>query len=45
MSYSQYSGNPYQSGPAQESAYGSPNPYGGQVCSLTVADVKCDAID
>ncbi|KAK7721619.1 hypothetical protein SLS64_001020 [Diaporthe eres] len=28
MSYSQYSGNPYQSGPAQESAYGAPNPYG-----------------
>ncbi|KAG8168892.1 hypothetical protein KVR01_001641 [Diaporthe batatas] len=27
MSYSQYSGNPYQSGPAQESAYGSPDPY------------------
>ncbi|KAJ0119327.1 syntaxin-like protein psy1 [Diaporthe amygdali] len=28
MSHSQYSGNPYQSGPAQESGYGNSNPYG-----------------
>lgn len=37
MSYSQYSGNPYQSAPAQESGgygnpYGTPNPYEGTVC-------------
>lgn len=38
MSYSQYSGNPYQSGPAQESAYGAPNPYGAPVCPPPVAD-------
>lgn len=33
MSYSQYSGNPYQSGPAQESGYGNSNPYGAPVCA------------
>ena len=31
MSYSQYSGNPYQQGPSQESGYGYGNPYGQQV--------------
>ncbi|EOO02623.1 putative snare domain-containing protein [Phaeoacremonium minimum UCRPA7] len=30
MSYSQYSGNPYQQGPSQESGYGYGNPYGQQ---------------
>jgi hypothetical protein len=45
MSYAQYSGNPYQSGPAQESAYGSQNPYGSPVCPLPIAGMMGYAID